>query len=488
MLAGTALLVLAAFALPARAQEMAPILRAAFTAIAERHLEPTDPVLVGLWALRGLEAIDPYLSAARREQALVLSFSDQLSADRLAGNTPQSAADAVAALYAEAERQSPALRRAGRQAMLQAGFEEVFNHLDPYSRYTTPEEARQGRERRLGASDLGLTLIGQGRRGIAVGEVTPDGAAARAGLRPGDRLLDADGIAISVDDVGQALSALEGPPGSSLLLTVQRGRRRLQLVLTRRASPRHSVSAEVRNGILWLQVPLFSTATPAQLDRALGDVPAEAAPLGVVLDLRGNRGGLLQQAIQVADSFITSGTLAATEGRHPDSIRRFNAKGTEFANGRPLVVLVDGRTASAAEVVAAAIGDHGRGVVIGSTTMGKGLIQVLVPLPNGAELALSWSLILAPRGWPLQMLGVLPAVCTSRGEQEMARNLATLGTRDDPMAVPLARARAARAPVPMSEVAALRNACPPSEGRDADRLAAQAVLERPELYRAALAR
>jgi carboxyl-terminal processing protease len=486
MLAGAALL--AALASPARAQDMAATLRAAFVAIAERHLEATEPPLVGLWALRGLESIDPYLSATRRGQALVLAFSDQLSADRLAGNSPYSVADAVAALYTEAERQSPALRRAGRQAMLQAGFEEVFNHLDPYSRYTTPEDARQGRERRLGAADLGLTLVRAGRNGVSVGEVTRDGAAAQAGLRPGDRLLEADGISISAEDLGQALAVLEGPPGSSLLLTVRRGRRRLELLLTRRASPPLSVSAETRDGALWLRVPLFSAATASQLDRALGDIPAEVAPLGVVLDLRGNRGGLLQQAIQVADSFISSGPLVFTEGRHPDSIRRFNASGSDFANGRRLVVLVDGRTASAAEVVAAAIGDRGRGLVVGSSTMGKGLIQILVPLPNGAELALSWSRILAPLGWPLQMLGVLPVLCTSRGEEETARNLATLGTPDSPMAVPLARARAARAPVPLSEVAALRNACPPSEGRDADFAVARAVLERPDLYHAALAR
>ena len=91
-----------------------------------------------------------------------------------------------------------------------------------------------------------------------------------------------------------------------------------------------------------------------------------------------------------------------------------------------------------------------------------------MPLPGGGELALSWSRILAPRGWPLQMLGVLPALCTSLGTEETARNLATLGTADSPMAIPLARARAARAPVPVSEIAALRNACPPAEGRDAD--------------------
>nr|WP_245214383.1 S41 family peptidase [Pararoseomonas indoligenes] len=391
-------------------------------------------------------------------------------------------------MFAAAERESPALRRAGRQAMLQAGFEEVFNHLDPYSRYLTPPEATRGRERHLGATDLGLTLSAGRRREVTISAVAPGSAAERAGLRPGDRVAAADGITLDAEEMDEAHAAMEGAPGSSVLLSIRRGRRRLDVLLTRAAAPQLSVAAGVRDGILWLTLPLFSSATPEQLDRALADTPTAAAPLGVVLDLRGNRGGLLQQAIRVADSFVPTGTIAFTEGRHPDSRRRFDAIGADLAGGRRLIVLVDGRTASAAEVVAAAIGDLGRGVVVGSATMGKGLIQVLVPLPGGAQLALSWSRILAPRGWPLQMLGVLPALCTSNGAEATARNLATLGTADSPMAVPLARARAARAPVPGSEIAALRGACPAAEGRDADLAAARAVLERPEIYEAALAR
>ena len=487
---GGALAFLAALLLarPGMGQDFGPTLRTGFAAIAERHLEATEPLLVGLWALRGLEAIDPYLSAARRGPALALGFSGRLAADRLAGNTPLSVADAVATLFAEAERQSPALRQAGRQAMIQAAFDEVFNHLDPYSRYLGAEEARQGRERRLGAADLGLGLGPAPRRAVAIAAVAPGSAAERAGLRPGDIVAAADGIALDAEHLDDAHRALEGPPGSSVLLSIRRGRRRVDLLLTRGAAPLLSLSARVRDGVLWLQIPIFSAATPEQLDRALTDFPEGEAPLGVVLDLRGNRGGLLQQALRVADSFLPTGTIASTEGRHPASLRRFEATGRDLAAGRRLVVLVDGRTASAAEVVAAAMADLGRGVVVGSATMGKGLIQVLVPLPDGGELALSWSRILAPRGWPLQMLGVLPALCTGGGAEETARNLATLGTADSPMAVPLARARAARAPVPASEIAALRGACPPAEGREADLAAARAVLERPEAYAGALAR
>jgi carboxyl-terminal processing protease len=208
----------------------------------------------------------------------------------------------------------------------------------------------------------------------------------------------------------------------------------------------------------------------------------------VVLDLRGNRGGLLGQAVAVASAFLDGGVVARTAGRHPDAARIWQAGGPDLAHGVPVVVLVDGRSASAAEIVAAALSDRGRAVVVGSATMGKGLIQVVVPLPNRGDLLVTWSRVLAPLGWPIQELGVLPALCTSLGAEATEAGLARLRRGDPPMALALARLRAARAPVPQPEVVALRGTCPPAEGREADAAAAQALIDTPEAYSAALAR
>ena len=134
----------------------------------------------------------------------------------------------------------------------------------------------------------------------------------------------------------------------------------------------------------------------------------------------------------------------------------------------PVVVLVDGRTASAAEILAAALADRGRGVVVGSSTLGKGLVQTIDPLPDGGELFVTWSRVLAPRGWPIQGLGVLPQVCTSLGRRHWlaARGAGARGVQ--PMATALATARAsARAPLPPPQILAIRSACPAAEGRDA---------------------
>jgi carboxyl-terminal processing protease len=207
-----------------------------------------------------------------------------------------------------------------------------------------------------------------------------------------------------------------------------------------------------------------------------------------VLDLRGNRGGVLDQAVGIASLFLRAGVIARTDGRHPDAGRTWVASGPDLAEGVPVVVLVDGRTASSAEIVAAALGDRGRAVVVGSVTTGKGLIQAVIPLPNGGELLLTWSRVLAPRGWPIQALGVLPALCTSLGADAVAASLAELRRGDAPMADMQVAERVLRAPVPAATVARIRNACPPAEGREGDLAAARALIEAPEAYEAALAR
>ena len=206
-----------------------------------------------------------------------------------------------------------------------------------------------------------------------------------------------------------------------------------------------------------------------------------------MLDLRGNRGGLLAQAVAVADAFLIEGEVARTVGRHPDARRIYLAGGRDLAQGRPVVVLVDGRSASAAEIVAMALAERRRAVVVGSTTMGKGLIQIIALLPNGAEILISWSQVVAPSGWPIQGLGVLPSLCTSLGPDALSTGLARLQIGEAPMAAALTRHQAARAPVLASESAALRGTCPPAEGRPSDLQAARALIEAPGAYGRALA-
>ena len=148
--------------------------------------------------------------------------------------------------------------------------------------------------------------------------------------------------------------------------------------------------------------------------------------------------------------------------------------------------MVDGRTASAAEILAAALADRGRGVVIGSSTLGKGLVQTIAPLPDGGELFVTWSRVLAPRGWPIQGLGVLPQVCTSLGQDTLSWQLAALAQGRQTMAKALEAHRAARAPLPPAQILAIRNACPAAEGRESDLDTARLLIHDPAAYAAAL--
>jgi carboxyl-terminal processing protease len=151
-----------------------------------------------------------------------------------------------------------------------------------------------------------------------------------------------------------------------------------------------------------------------------------------------------------------------------------------------MVVLVDGQTASAAEILAAALADNRRAVVIGSATLGKGLVQTVTNLPDHGELFITWSRVLAPRFWPLQTLGLLPQICTSLGEPALDNQLAALADGKNLLAPALAASRAARAPVPLQTILNIRNQCPAAIGTDLDLTAATALLANPRAYQAAL--
>lgn len=472
----------------------------ALGAVLERHIERVAPATLALWSLRGLEVLEPALHPDLRDgDTLLLGLGPGRPA--LAARAvpapppaapPEAAAPALAAVLAAmfeaAWRASAPLQRAGPERMLRSAFEELFDRLDPYSRYLTPDEARAARLRRVGQAGLGLRLgAGRGGREVVIAAVAPDGPAAAAGVRTGDRVLAVDGVPVSARDLPFAAALLEGPADTEVELSLAHRGRRRAVLLRRTPEPAVVVRWDARDGVLWLRVEAFTGSTDGQLASALlaGLAPGGGGSRGVVLDLRGNRGGLLSQAVAVASAFLPGGTIARTVGRHPDSTRLWQAAGPDLAGGLPVVVLVDGRSASAAEIVAAALGDRGRAVVVGSATTGKGFIQAVVPLPDGGELLVTWSQVLGPAGWPIQGLGVLPAVCTSPGAESSAWEVARLG-RSGPAA---SRPRAP-GPPPSSAaaIAALRAACPPAEGRDTDLAVARALLDAPDAYDAALAR
>jgi carboxyl-terminal processing protease len=166
--------------------------------------------------------------------------------------------------------------------------------------------------------------------------------------------------------------------------------------------------------IAYFRIYSFNTETTESLKRAISNARNEigSAMEGVILDLRENPGGLLNQSVSLANIFLSEGRIVSTHGRHPESHQFFDASGNDMLQGLPVVVLIDGNSASAAEIVAAALQDNGRAVLVGSNTFGKGTVQTVLPLPNKGEITLTWARFHAPSGYTLHGLGVLPNVCT----------------------------------------------------------------------------
>jgi carboxyl-terminal processing protease len=466
------------------------VITAAFGFMMPRTLDAIPPAQLTIWGLRGLTSLDPRLVAELTPTALRLTLSGRIILTRPPPpdiNAAQAWSEAIGQFSRTAWDFSEPVRKAGTQGILRSFFDELFNHLDPYSRYATPQEAAEEEAARYGRAGLGIEIAAN-RNGFVVRSVIPASPAAQAGIRPGDTLLQIDGAPLDGADLTAVAALIRGPEGSETSLTLRSAGRAPRTLLLRRvilAPP--TVFAQRQSELLIIRVSSFARDTAEAMARELvRAVDGPRPPKGLVIDMRGNRGGLLRQAVSMAETLLPAGQIARTAGRDPQSVHEYTASGTDLLRGLPVVIVVDGRTASSAEILAAALSDQRRAVVVGSATLGKGLVQTILPLPDGGALSLTWSRVLAPLGWPLQALGVLPQVCTSLGEDRLKHALADLAGGFQPMARALTRHREARAPMPPAEILEIRNACPASEGRDSDMMAAKFLIDSPAAYATAL--
>jgi carboxyl-terminal processing protease len=440
--------------------------------------------------LHGITALDPALTTELRGNLVRLAGPARLIFARVPPAVDDSAGwgRVAAEMNAAAFEASPILRRAGNQAMVQSFFDEMFNHLDPYSRYVPPAPAEDERDKLSVDAGAGLGLVRQ-RGGVVVSDVIPGGPGAAAGVRVGDRILSVDSERVRGGNLVQARGLLTGPDGTELPVRVRGldGQVR-ELMLTLAYVPPETVFASRDGDLLVLRISAFDGNTAQRLSQALeAGLAAKPAPAALVLDLRGDRGGLLRQAVTGVALLAEQGVIASTTGRDPQATHDWRIDGGgDLTHGMRQIVLVDGRTASAAEIMAAALADLGRAVVVGSATLGKGLVQTITRLPDGGELFVTWSRVLAPKLWPIQTLGVMPQVCTSRGVDVTAGELSDLAAGKWSMAEAVARTRAARAPLTVGAALALRAACPAAEGADGDLATAHFLADHPTAYEAAL--
>ena len=242
-----------------------------------------------------------------------------------------------------------------------------------------------------------------------------DTPAARAGIQSGDLIIRLDDKPVKGLALNDAVKLMRGKPGSDIILTVVREGedRPLKITLTRAVIQVTSVRNRIlEDGYGYVRVSHFQSKTPTDMIKAIEEMKDDGDLKGLVLDLRNNPGGVLSAAVGISDAFLNDGLIVYTDGRETDSRLRYTASSGDIIDGAPLVVLVNGGSASASEIVAGAIQDHSRGVVMGSKTFGKGSVQTIQNLPNGGAVKLTTARYYTPAGRSIQAQGIDPDIVT----------------------------------------------------------------------------
>jgi carboxyl-terminal processing protease len=303
--------------------------------------------------------------------------------------------------------------------LMRAAIRGLLADLDPHSAYLDAAQSQDLNEMSEGAYDgLGIEVVQNPDRTLTVIAPIDDTPAARAGIRPGDIITEIDGTVISADNVDAAVESMRGEPGSEIRLTLLRGDspEPIRLTLVRETIRVASVRARaLEPGFGYLRIAVFQSETANEASRLLGELAAAGPLKGLVLDLRSNPGGLLNTAVATADLFLDRGLIVSTRGRLPYASHEYSARRGDLLKGAPIVILADAGTASAAEVLAGALRDHRRALVMGQTTFGKGSVQTVLPIDNGDSLKLTTSRYYTPSGVSIQAAGIRPDIVLPAG-------------------------------------------------------------------------
>jgi carboxyl-terminal processing protease len=306
--------------------------------------------------------------------------------------------------------------------LLNAAIHGMITELDPHSAFLGPAEFRRLDDSSRGRyGGVGIDLEADARR-IRVRQVYEHGPAGQAGIRAGDQIVAIDGEHIWDWPLHDAMAALRGEPGTEVRLRVKTGDETPRdFSLAREYIPVPSVESELLEGdIGYFRISQFHQESLFDMEDAVNELQdAIDTPLrGAILDLRNNLGGVVKQAVAVADGFLDEGLITYTHSRYQATQLEFSAKPGEWLPGVPLAVLVNRGTASASEVLAGALQDHGRGVIVGEKTYGKGSLQSVLALRNGSGLRLTTAYYFTPSGASIQGEGIQPDIVVEDTEDQ----------------------------------------------------------------------
>jgi len=311
---------------------------------------------------------------------------------------------------------------------MDAAINGVLQSLDPYSGYMNPEIFKESQEETSG--EFGGLGIEVSMEAGVVKVISPidDTPASRAGVKAGDYIVQIDGEQVQGKTLMEAVNLMRGPVGSPIEITIRRkGLRKAKIIKIIREiiEVRSVVSKQVNNKVGYLRLRAFNENSSKQLRKEISEIEKNKKLIGYILDLRNNPGGLLSQAVKISDFFLHDGEIVSTKGRKSRENKKFFARKGDKINGKPLIVLINNGSASAAEIVAGALQDQKRAILLGETTYGKGSVQSIIPLRNSGAIRLTVSKYYLPSGKSISEVGVVPDIKVEEEGEEFLINTDT---------------------------------------------------------------
>ena len=307
------------------------------------------------------------------------------------------------------------------EQLIESAITGMLTSLDPHSSYLNAKNFKDMQVQTRGKfGGLGIEVTMENGL-VRVVSPIDDTPAFRSGVKAGDLISHLDGKAVQGLTLAQAVELMRGKVGTEIKLTIRRvGAEPFEVNITRAVIPIRTVRSRIEGDIGYVRISSFSALTGTGLKRAMKKLNAELGDKmkGLVLDLRNNPGGLLDQAIAVSDAFMDQGEIVSTRTREKQDYTRFNARKGDLSNGKPIVVLVNGGSASASEIVAGALQDHKRAIVLGTKSFGKGSVQTIIPLSGRGAMRLTTALYYTPSGRSIQKVGIKPDIVVEQARVE----------------------------------------------------------------------
>ena len=299
------------------------------------------------------------------------------------------------------------------EELIEAAVEGMLTHLDPHSSFLNKSKFRDMQVQTKGEfGGLGIEVTME-KGYVKVVSPIDETPAARAGVQAGDYITHLNGEPVQGLSLSEAVEKMRGPVKTNIVLTIRRGSKAaFDVTIIRDRIRIQSVRSRAEGDVGYIRITSFSEQTDKGLKRAIERLKKEIGDdlTGFVLDLRNNPGGLLDQAVTVSDSFLEQGEIVSTRGRKEDSGQRFYATAGDLTDGKPIVVIINGGSASASEIVAGALQDHRRALILGTKTFGKGSVQTIIPLGRSGAIKLTTQRYYTPSGHSIQAKGIEPDI------------------------------------------------------------------------------